>query len=526
MISSCVCFHEASIGPLDRPIFRDFSWNVEPFQSWVITGENGSGKSAIAQALAGGLAVASRNASSGAGNQLPDPSSVALISFERQRDVVFDERYHDDGDFVEGGIDPGTSARDFILGSKRGLGLKRGSDGAADPPLPVRLDELVERLGIESVLGRGLKYLSTGEIRKVLLCRELLREPAWLVFDEPYEGLDSATRLVLAAELDRLVSASLVSASATRVLIITDRYEHVPRGTTHVLHIEDRRVAFAGARAEFEARGIPSALCGLSADAVQSLGQALAETLAERAAVRAPAAVSSRPNALLVAMRDVTVTYGERRVLDRLNLDIAPGEHTLVRGPNGCGKTTLLNLINGDNPQVYANDVTICGMKRGSGESIWDIKKQLGQVSYALHVEYAYRCHANLIECILSGFYDSIGLYQEPGFAEIHAAERWLEVVGLLRKRSEPFTQLSYGEQRVALILRAVVKQPPLLILDEPCHGLDPRHRSEVLTIADYIGRHTSSTLLYVTHDPEEVLGCTRQIFEFDPAGGWTLCRA
>jgi len=511
-----LCFQEASIGAADRAIFRNFSWQVEPFQSWVITGENGSGKSAIAQALSGGLAVRSRNASN-AENQLPDPASVALISFERQRDVVFDERYHDDGEFMEGGTDPGTSARDFILGRKRGR--------AAAPvaALPARLEELVQRLGIEPVLERGLKYLSTGEIRKVLLCRELLREPAWLVFDEPYEGLDRATRLVLAAEIERLVNGSLVSGDATRVLIITDRYEHVPRGTTHVLHIEDRKVAFAGPRTEFEAREVPRELRGLGSDEAESFERALAATLEQRAAARAADPTSNVPGSLLVAMRNVTVSYAERRVLDRLNLEIARGEHTLVRGPNGCGKTTLLNLINGDNPQLYANDISICGMKRGSGESIWDVKKKLGQVSYALHVEYAYRCQANLIECVLSGFYDSIGLYQEPGFSEIHAAERWLKVVGLLAKRAEPFTQLSYGEQRVALILRAVIKQPPLLILDEPCHGLDPRHRSEVLAIADYIGNHSDSTLLYVTHDPQEQLGCTRQIFEFDPANGWVL---
>ncbi|HET7542561.1 MAG TPA: ATP-binding cassette domain-containing protein [Polyangiaceae bacterium] len=508
----------ATIGPASQPIFRDFSWRVEPFQSWVITGENGSGKSAIAQALAGTLPVASRNASSSAGTELPDPASVALISFERQRDIVFDERYHDDGEFVEGGVDPGTSARDFILGRKRG-------ERAAPAPLPERLDPLLRRLGIEGVLARGLKYLSTGEIRKVLLCRELLREPAWLVFDEPYEGLDGATRLVLAAELDRLVNASRANASATRVLIISDRYDHVPEGTTHVLHIADRKVAFAGPRAEFEARGIPRELRGLAREETESLGQALAETLEERAAARVPTALSEPPNAPLLLMRNVVVSYAERRVLDGLNFEIARGQHTLVRGPNGCGKTTLLNLINGDNPQVYANDVTICGMKRGSGESVWDVKRQLGQVSYALHVEYAYRCTANLIECVLSGFYDSIGLYREPGFAELHAAERWLSVVGLSGKRAEPFTRLSYGEQRVALILRAVIKQPPLLILDEPCHGLDPRHRSEVLTIADYIGQHTDSTLLYVTHDPEEILGCTRQIFEFDATSGWILRR-
>ena len=502
-----ICFCEASIGSPNQPIFRDFSWATGASESWVITGSNGSGKSAVAQALAGGLPVASRSAQT----DLPAPATVALISFERQRDVVFDERYHDDGEFVEGGIDPGTAARDFILGRKR--------KGPA-PQAPARLDELVQRLGIAALLDRGLKYLSTGEIRKVLLCRELLREPAWLIFDEPYEGLDTQTRAVLKEEIERLVTAAVAHGSGTQVLIITDRYEHVPSAATHVLHIEDRRVAFAGTRADFEARGIPAELRELGRAETESLSLALAETLHERSA---PRASDTDLREELVGLRRVTVSYAERRVLADLNLSVRRGEHTLVRGPNGCGKTTLLNLINGDNPQVYANDVTVCGFKRGSGESIWDVKAQLGQVSYALHVEYAYRCQANLIETVLSGFYDSIGLYREPGYAEIRSAERWLEVVGLLDKRAEPFAQLSYGEQRVALILRAVVKQPKLLILDEPCHGLDPRHRSEVLTIADYIGTNTASTLLYVTHDPEERLRCTRQIFEFDARHGWAL---
>lgn len=516
MSTNRICFRHATLGPSDQPVFRDFSWQVAAFQSWVITGSNGSGKSALAQALAGGMAVASRAASDAAegGNELPAIDSVALISFERQRDVVFDERYHDDGEFVDGGIDPGTAARDFILRRKRG--------GPAQPE-PPRMAELVTRLGIEGLLSRGLKYLSTGEIRKVLLCRELLREPALLIFDEPYEGLDAATRVVLSQEIERLVDASLSphgDGARTQVLIITDRYEHVPRAATHVLHIEDRRIAFAGPRAEFEARGIPSELRGLAEGEAKELNQVLADALGQPSPAARGDAV---PGEELIGLRHVSVSYGERRVLSDLNLSIRRGDHTLVRGPNGCGKTTLLNLINGDNPQVYANDVTVCGFKRGSGESVWDVKAQLGQVSYALHVEYAYRCYANLIETVISGFFDSIGLYREPGYVEISAAERWLSVVGLEAKRAEPFTQLSYGEQRVALILRAVIKQPKLLILDEPCHGLDPRHRSEVLTIADYIGRNTSTTLLYVTHDPDEQLACTRQVLEYQENLGWQL---
>lgn len=518
MTALTICFREAVIGPTEQAILRDFSWRVEPFQSWVITGSNGGGKSAVAQALAGRLPVRSRSASNA--SELPDPTDVALISFEQQRDIVFEERYYDDGEFMEGGIDPGTSARDFILRRKRGAPLIEA---------PAELAELARRLNVAGTLDRGLKYLSTGEIRKVLLCRELLRRPALLIFDEPYEGLDASTRVVLSEQVEHLVEASLhgqggvLSAPKTQVLIITDRYEHVPAATTHVLHIEGRRVVFAGPRCEFEARGIPRELRKLAGADAELLGRAVAETLLEREVGRERPKVSGKDRGELLSLRNVTVSYADRRVLDDVSLTIEPSQHTLVRGPNGCGKTTLLNLINGDNPQVYANNVTVCGIKRGSGESIWDVKKQLGQISYALHVEYAYRCRANVIETVLSGFYDSIGLYQEPGFAEIRAAERWLEVVGLLSKRAEPFTQLSYGEQRVVLILRAVVKQPPLLILDEPCHGLDPRHRSEVLTIANYIGENTDSTLLYVTHDPEERLPCTRQVFEFEPSNGWLL---
>ncbi len=513
-------FRGATIGPVDQPIFRDFEWSVENFQSWVITGPNGSGKSALAQALTGALRVTQSDTSgTRADGALPAPDSVSLISFERQRDVFFDERYHDDSDFVVGGVDPGTPARDFILARKRG--------GARVPESP-RMRELSERLHIAGLLDRGLKYLSTGEIRKVLLCRELLREPALLVFDEPYEGLDTRTRAVLSEEIERLVAASLAHSTAemsatpkTQVLIITDRYEHVPTGTTHVLCLDERRVVFAGPRADFEAGQLPTSLAKLDARATASFTRALGEALDEPRLTSSSA--EAPPNEALVELRNVRVSYSGRAVLDGLNLTIRRGDHTLVRGPNGCGKTTLLNLINGDNPQVYANDVTICGMKRGSGESIWDVKKKLGQVSYALHVEYAYQCRSNVIETALSGFYDSIGLYQEPNYAEIRAAERWLELVDLLGKRALPFLQLSYGEQRVALIVRAVIKQPPLLILDEPCHGLDARHREQVLTIAEHIGQHTASTILYVTHDPAEQLSCTRQLLELDAESAWQL---
>jgi molybdate transport system ATP-binding protein len=167
--------------------------------------------------------------------------------------------------------------------------------------------------------------------------------------------------------------------------------------------------------------------------------------------------------------------------------------------------------------------VTVCGIKRGSGETIWQVKTNLGQVSYALHVEHAYNADSNLIHTVVSAFFDSIGLGRRPSPHQVRQAEQWIDAVGLSAKRDSPFLSLSFGEQRLALVLRAVIKQPRLLILDEPCHGLDERSRSKVLAITDYIGNHARSTILYVTHDPVEQLSCTRQVIEYEHGRGWLL---
>ena len=216
-------------------------------------------------------------------------------------------------------------------------------------------------------------------------------------------------------------------------------------------------------------------------------------------------------------MKNVHVSWDNRMVLDSFSWQLQAGQHTLIRGPNGCGKTTLLKLITGDNPQVYANDITIFGLKRGSGESIWDIKSDIGYISYQLHLDYLYHGHASLEETLLSGFHDSIGLYSPAGSSEIGPMNQWLAIMGLSEKRHAPFVSLSWGEQRAALVARAAIKNPRLLILDEPCHGLDTVHRQRVLAVAEQIAQMGHSTLIHVTHDPTERLSCIRQTLDFVP---------
>ncbi len=167
--------------------------------------------------------------------------------------------------------------------------------------------------------------------------------------------------------------------------------------------------------------------------------------------------------------------------------------------------------------QVYCNDVHLFGIKRGSGESIWDIKKRLGIVSYRLHVEYRMLGGTTLEQVIISGFRDSIGLYEAAKDTELALAKKWLTLGGFAGREKEAFGNLSYGEQRAILILRSVVKCPDILILDEPCHGLDENYRTKILHLMELIGQGGTTTMLHVTHDPSEKLSCEHNILELLP---------
>ena len=188
--------------------------------------------------------------------------------------------------------------------------------------------------------------------------------------------------------------------------------------------------------------------------------------------------------------------------LTSLDWTINRGEHWQLTGPNGSGKTALLSLIIGDHPQCYVNDIYVFGFQRGSGESIWQIKQFIGYVSTALQWEYT--VGTSLRNVIISGFYDSIGLYSKYTDVERDIANQWLDLLGMKDRADDPFNRQSYGDQRLLLIARAMVKHPPLLILDEPCLGLDEMNRQRVLSLIEIICASSESTVLYVNHHAED----------------------
>lgn len=423
-----------------------------------VLGTNGAGKSELAEQLQEAAAVPS-----------------ALVSLELQFAVMEEERYNDDSDFMDA-PDPGRSAREFI------------AEGGAITPL---LEELFELFRMRDLLGRGIKYLSTGEFRKVLICRALAEQPRRLILDEPFDGLDVGAQAELTALINRLAETGL------QLVLMLNRLDEVADCVEHLFLIDERGVVLSAPKGEAMASD-----CMARFFCMHDLPEELPQP-PERARPALPI------GAPLIDMRDVSVAYSGTEIFSGINWTVRPGEHWQVCGPNGCGKSTLLEMVTGDHPQVYANDVTVLGIRRGSGESVWDIKKHIGHVSSAVQVNY--RVSTSVLNTVISGFHDSIGMYRRHSTVEEHCAKEWLDLLHLGHKASRPLRSLSYGEQRLVLIARAMIKRPPLLILDEPCQGLDEINRRTILKLIDHLGTQSDTTILYVTHHVSDDIPCIRR---------------
>ncbi len=311
-----------------------------------------------------------------------------------------------------------------------------------------------------SVGDRPLVTLSSGELRKYQLRRALESGTKVLVIDNPYIGLDPQARKDLTRQLTEL------SATTTLVLVLS-RVAEIPPFITHVVPVADGQM---GEKVPLE----------VYLDAVL------------------PPAV--------IRMRGVTISYGERMILDALDWTVREGEHWALTGANGSGKSTLLSLICADNPRAYACDIELFGRPRGSGETIWDIKRNIGYVSPELHR--AFQVDAPALDIVASGLFDTEGLFRHPSGEQYACARRWMAEFGIEDLAEKPFLRLSSGQQRLCLVARAFVKDPRLYVLDEPLHGLDEPQRRRVKSLLDRFCGAPGKTLLMVTHYPEEYPAC------------------
>ena len=502
---------------------RRVDWCMKPGEAWLVMGSNGSGKSHFIHALAGKLSFVPNEVN---GTEVPPPmytsvfkDSVSIVSLESAAALIEEERSRDESEIMDK-EDIGRTGRQYICEVLGGSSKK----GAPLPAIASRLETMpqVKLCGVEKILDRGLRYMSTGEIRRTLLCRALLSGCRLLILSDPFAGLDTESRRILLEFFDTIVSKQLsameTDSAFPRIILSMERFNEIPSGINRVLEFSESKISFCGERSVYEKilldRNVEKS--AKIKEEQHAFLMELDKIRKESNALTSEIYTNSVPESL-ICFDKVNVGWGDHHVLVDLTWEVKNGVHWLLRGPNGSGKTTILELITGDNMQVFRENIKLFGRRRGSGETIWDIKRNLGIVSYRLHVEYRMVGGTDLQSVIISGFHDSIGLYEVATDFEIATARAWLHLAGFEGREHETFGSLSYGEQRAVLILRAAVKSPRVLILDEPCHGLDDDYRFKILHLLSVIAGTGTTTLLHVTHDPTEVLECEKHILELHP---------
>ncbi|MBE0405054.1 molybdate ABC transporter ATP-binding protein ModF [Halomonas citrativorans] len=473
--------NNATISFDDRFTLSEIDWTIEPHQHWVITGANGSGKSALAAALAGVGKIE-------AGTVQGLPERVGLVSFEVQAELIAEELKKDDADIMDV-VSLGTPVSEMIF------------EHCQDAELA---GELVEKFGLTTLLDRAFRKLSTGETRKVMLIRALANKPDLLILDEPFDGLDVDTLTMLQAHLASIIES-------VPMVMVLNRFDEMPDFITHVAYLDkDRPEPSQGDKKRGDKKGGEKGRLAFTVDrrdeaAFNELYQLLHLKTTDLSVPEADPAhqlPALDPNQPLVKLKQATIKYGDTVIVDSLDWTIERGQHWQLSGPNGSGKTCVLSLITGDHPQCYTNDIFVFGFQRGNGESIWQIKQFIGYVSTALQWEY--RVSTSCRNVIISGFFDSIGVYTKSTDNQQKIADQWLDLLGMKTRADQPFNKLSYGDQRLLLIARAMVKHPPLLILDEPCLGLDDMNRQLVLALIEKICEGKETTVLYVNHHTED----------------------
>ncbi len=337
------------------------------------------------------------------------------------------------------------------------------------------------------VNGQPLISLSSGELRRYQLRKALASHPKTLILDNPFIGLDAETRQQLRTHLLHIANEESLD-----LYLVIAKTDDLPDYVEQVIDMDN----------DGKTMTLKEYLAQLPELPAHVLNHEKRQAI-----IDLPTNMNDYHAEEVVCMHDVSIRYGERTILKDLSWTVRNGERWALSGQNGSGKSTLLSLVCADNPQAYACDITLFGYRRGlSGETIWDIKRHIGYVSPEMHRSY----HRNLpaIHIVASGLKDTVGLYVRPNEQELKQCLFWMNIFGIENLANRSFITLSSGEQRLVLLARAFVKDPELLILDEPLHGLDLVNRRLAKDIIEAFCERKNKTLIFVTHYQEELPLC------------------
>ena len=328
------------------------------------------------------------------------------------------------------------------------------------------LGDWVSVFELEELMKRPLIQLSNGENKRLQIVKSLAYQPDWLILDNPYVGLDVNGREIL-----------------TKGLLSLD------------------------------SKGIQFILISSPGDVPDFINQVIELPLSQDAPSKpAPLLRLLDPFETAVKMEKVQIKYGSKIILSDFSWKVNRGERWAIKGPNGAGKSTLISLITADNPQAYSQNITLFDRKRGTGESIWDIKRKIGYLSPELHLYF--KEGGSCFSVVASGLFDTLGLFKRLTEEQSDQVKHWMQVMGIAHLKERSFLQISGGEQRMVLITRALVKNPELLILDEPCQGLDRVQTDHLKSVLDYLAENSEMTLLYVSHYDRDLPSCVNQVLE------------
>ena len=448
-----------------------------------ITGKNGSGKTKLADILAGKHPLFGDYPKY---DFRPSESTmvsenIKYITFKDSYGTANDRTYYLQQRWNQQEIDAETPTVDDKLEEALRLTSLDATHRKTEK------ERVVALFHLEDLLDKYIILLSSGELRKLKLACSLVGRPRILMVDNPFVGLDVETRKNLSALLGEIASSGEL-----QIFLIVSRDDDIPPFITHVVNMDE---GHAGRKMSVEEYKRWKA----SAISSNCRYDDLHDRVLSLPCHPCPAADE------VIRMNQVTIRYGQRTIIKDLDWVVRRGERWVLLGRNGSGKSTLLGLVCADNPQGYACDISLFGHRRGSGESIWDIKRHIGYVSPEMHR--AYKKDLPVVEVVASGLKDSIGLYARPTTEEYDTCLWWLATFGIDALASRGFLSLSEGEQRLVLLVRAFVKDPSLLILDEPFHGLDDTNRAMSRAIIDAFCERPGKTLLFVTHYDDEMPG-------------------
>lgn len=455
-----------------RYLLNNLNLNINDGEQWAIIGKSGSGKTTLAKALGGQVfhrgEIIFMNEES-----IPYKPKIHIIEqqhvFRNKSNVInfyYQQRFNSAD--AEDTHDVETELGDIE---------------------DVTIKKWIEIFGLKNLLKKPLIQLSNGENKRLQLIKAMKQDPEILILDNPFIGLDKEGRNILQAACKQLISDG-------KHLILISSMQDLPDFISHVAVLEEGRIIQTASHEDFQHGSSANDPDTFKIDELSLLE--FQEITSEE----------------IITMKDVNISYNNVPILQNINWTVKKGERWCLTGHNGSGKSTLLSLISADNPQAYANQIYLFGKKRGTGESIWDIKKKIGYISPELHL--FFEKGESVFNAVACGLYDTIGLFKQVSEEHRKKVDQWLNIMGLFQMRDKRLAQLSLGEQRTVMLARALVKTPPLLILDEPCQGLDKEQTERFKKIIDGICKNSSTSLIYVSHYQEDIPSCTNHFMKLD----------